>query len=62
MNVMTLVQQPADKLPGGGQLADGFSLSPLAHDGEAGEEDEEVSREKMRGGGSGEHQGSQGCS
>ena len=60
--MLTLVQQLADKLPGGGQLADGFSLSPLAHDGEAGEEDEEVSREKMRGGGSEEHQESQGCS
>ena len=62
MNLVMLVQQPADKLPGDGQLADDFSLSPLAHDGEAGEEDEGVSREKMRGGGSGEHQGSQGCS
>ena len=57
MTLLVLLQQPSGKLPGGGQLADCFSLSDCD-----GQEGEEVLREKMRGGGSGEHQGSQGFS
>ena len=60
--MLALVEQPTYMLPCDKQHAGGFSPYQLVHGGEAGEEGGEVAREKMSGGGSGEHQGSQGCS
>ena len=62
MTLLALVEQPTHMLPGDEQHAGGFSPSQLVHGDEAGEQGGEVAREKLSGGGSGEHQGSQGCS